>query len=101
MTCQLHMDNENFPEPQKFQPDRFLDSNGSLISSPHLMPFSFGKRSCMGMSLAKMELFLILANFLKKFKVSVPPGQQEPSLRRNLGVNLRPTKYECYVEVRK
>jgi cytochrome P450 len=40
----LHYDPENFDEPTKFKPERFLDSNNQLIKSDALMPFSLGKR---------------------------------------------------------
>ncbi|KAF1758767.1 hypothetical protein GCK72_015227 [Caenorhabditis remanei] len=50
-------DPEIFPEPYEFRPERFLESDGSLKKVEELVPFSIGKRQCLGEGLARMELF--------------------------------------------
>jgi methyl farnesoate epoxidase/farnesoate epoxidase len=53
------MDPEYWGDPEAFRPERFLDpATGSLIRKERFVPFGFGKRVCMGESLAKSELFL-------------------------------------------
>jgi len=45
-------DEEQWPEPEKFQPERFLDENNNLknVNHPAMMPFSVGKRAFTGKS---------------------------------------------------
>ena len=58
-----------FPEPTRFNPDRFIDANGEFQHCDEVIHFSVGKRRCPGEGLAKMELFLLFANLLNQFKV--------------------------------
>lgn len=39
----VHMDPEHWNEPEKFQPERFLNSNGDYVEDPWLMPFGSGE----------------------------------------------------------
>uniref|UniRef100_A0A1I8JR99 Cytochrome P450 n=1 Tax=Macrostomum lignano TaxID=282301 RepID=A0A1I8JR99_9PLAT len=50
----VHHDPLHFPEPDRFQPDRFL-RDGRFQPFRHLLPFSLGKRACPGEALARME----------------------------------------------
>lgn len=59
----LHHDPNYYPEPDKFNPDRFSDKN--IINSSTFMPFGEGPRNCIGMTLIKFNLSLFLiANLL-------------------------------------
>jgi cytochrome P450 len=49
-------------------PERFLQ-DGKLKTSHELIPFSIGKRACLGEGLARLELFLFIANLLNQYKV--------------------------------
>ena len=41
-----------------FRPERFLDCEGRVRRDDHLIPFSIGKRQCLGETLAKVSLLL-------------------------------------------
>uniref|UniRef100_A0A672H2Y9 Steroid 17-alpha-hydroxylase/17,20 lyase n=1 Tax=Salarias fasciatus TaxID=181472 RepID=A0A672H2Y9_SALFA len=86
----LHHDEEEWTDPERFDPGRFLNSDGSgvTVPSPSYLPFGAGVRVCLGEALAKMELFLFLSWILQRFHLSVPPGHPLPSLEGKFGVVL-------------
>lgn len=66
----LHRDPKFYPEPLKFDPDRFLKENISLRNSYSFVPFSSGKRNCIGEKFSVMEIKVLLACILANFDVS-------------------------------
>ncbi|XP_077149197.1 cytochrome P450 2B11-like [Ranitomeya variabilis] len=63
-----------FKKPEEFYPEHFLDSDGNLKKSEAFIPFSIGKRSCAGETLAKMELFIFFTTLLQNFTFEAPSG---------------------------
>ncbi|XP_030584265.1 cytochrome P450 2J6-like [Archocentrus centrarchus] len=78
--------------PDSFNPQHFLDQDGKFRRREAFIPFSMGKRSCLGEQLARMELFLFFTSLLQRFSFSAPVGEQ-PSLEFKLGVTRSPKPY--------
>lgn len=92
----VHHDQSSWEDPEEFRPERFLDEEGKLRNMsefPYFMPFSTGRRMCIGRSIAKTELHLILGGLLQKFIFEHPVGQ-EPDLEGETLISLMPKPYK-------
>ncbi|KAK4295179.1 hypothetical protein Pmani_032235 [Petrolisthes manimaculis] len=54
-------------DPKQFSPQHFLTDDGKVVKPDHFLPFGYGKRVCLGESMARLELFLFLTTLVHKF----------------------------------
>ncbi|KAK6963666.1 cytochrome P450 2U1, partial [Biomphalaria glabrata] len=90
----IHASKEIWGDPEKFRPERFLDAKGNIIKREELMPFSIGRRICLGESLAKMELFLYLSTLFQKFEFLPASPDKVPPLLDTWGLVTAPGLFE-------
>lgn len=71
----LNMSEEHWSEPMAFNPERFLE-NGVYSKPANFLPFSTGKRACVGSKILIHVCFVTLANIIQKFNVAVPVNEE-------------------------
>ncbi|CAG2104432.1 unnamed protein product [Medioppia subpectinata] len=86
----VHHDHKLYQNPELFNPDRFLTNDGkNLIKTEALIPFSMGKRNCVGETLARVEVFLYLVSLLQRYTISAE-NEELLSLEDVFGLTLQP-----------
>lgn len=75
-----------WPEPEKFDPRRFLDNHDGAAPFAYY-PFGGGPRMCIGAGLAALEMVCILAAVARQCRLRLVPGQ---TVRPEAQITLRP-----------
>jgi cytochrome P450 len=76
-----HGREENFAEPERFRPERFL---GGHVPANTWIPFGGGVRRCIGAGFSLMEGVAVLREVLQRYDVSIPPGTRDWPRVRNI-----------------
>ncbi len=74
-----------FPDPDRFDPSRYLHADGDgdgdggerFVPHPKVIPFGLGKRRCLGEALAKMELYVFFTAILARFELRMAEEEEE------------------------
>lgn len=91
------MDPKHFPNPDKFDPNRFINESGKFVASPFVIPFGLGKRRCLGETLARVELFKFFTGIVDHFKIERASNTLICEERSPFSSN-RPVSFEvCFI----
>ncbi|KAF5288529.1 hypothetical protein FQA39_LY15397 [Lamprigera yunnana] len=79
----LHHDDQYFPNPKKFDPERFNSENKSNINQFAYLPFGSGPRNCIGSRFALLEIKMIIVEILRRFEI-VPNAKTEIPIKPSI-----------------
>ncbi|KAK0484583.1 cytochrome P450 [Armillaria novae-zelandiae] len=102
----LHDEND-FPEPDEFRPERFTDGHKLFkdIPDPRDFAFGYGRRICPGRHFAESNLWMNIATLLSVYNIRYPVDangleqKQDPKFIWKLAL-LKPEEFECHFEPR-
>lgn len=87
--------------PEEFRPERFLNEDGSDVIVPkEFIPFSLGPRSCLGETLARIEIFLFTAGLVQKLTFLPERAGILPDTRGDLATTFNAREFKMRVTPR-
>ncbi|XP_044255035.1 probable cytochrome P450 6a23 [Tribolium madens] len=74
----LHKDPDYYPDPEKFDPERFSEENKSKRPDFTWIPFGEGPRLCIGMRFGLLQTKVGLTTILKNYKIKLNSKTKVP-----------------------
>ncbi|KAF7346478.1 hypothetical protein MSAN_01875900 [Mycena sanguinolenta] len=65
-------DKSKYPNPDEFNPERFLNADGQLNTDDHILAFGFGRRICVGRYAADATVWATIVSVLSTFDIAKP-----------------------------
>lgn len=93
----IHRREDYFPDPMRFDPDRFTEQSIAARPAFAYLPFGGGRHICIGQNLARLESLLVLATILSTHQLELVDGQRIVPHPR---MTLRP-KYGLRMQIRR
>ncbi|ETI25665.1 hypothetical protein G647_02439 [Cladophialophora carrionii CBS 160.54] len=104
----IHRNPKDFPEPDRFAPERFIEGHPLHRPFPNekgYMTFGWGRRVCSGQGLAEQGTFLTVARLLWGFNIQKALDKNGKEIPVDIfaytnGLNMRPQEFECRITPR-
>jgi cytochrome P450 len=77
----VHRRPELWPDPEQFNPDRFLEARQSPYT---FFPFGGGARRCLGAAFATYQMKIVIAEILSRVELKPVPGYKASATRRGI-----------------
>ncbi|XP_015272672.1 PREDICTED: LOW QUALITY PROTEIN: cytochrome P450 2J2-like [Gekko japonicus] len=88
------LDPKEWETPEEFNPNHFLDKDGSFVEREAFLPFGAGARVCLGEQLARIELFIFFTSLLRAFTFQLPEGVKELNADPIVQISFVPHPYK-------
>ena len=93
----IHHNENYFENASQFIPERFLDSKGHYKRLDGYLPYTCGRRECLGKRFAEKEIAYLVVTLLKNFDLSLPFDEHIDTEPLS-GTLLRPKPYKVKIE---
>jgi cytochrome P450 len=72
----IHHRADLYPDPDRFDPDRWLEENAKQIPRSAVIPFGAGPRRCIGEDIGITKATIALATITSRWRLDLLPGQR-------------------------
>ncbi|VDK17602.1 unnamed protein product [Anisakis simplex] len=88
----IHHNEEYYPNPEKFDPNRFSSAEKALRDPLAFIPFGYGPRNCIGMRFALIQIRFTMARLIRKYKFILPDEMKDKPLELDTSMMTKPVK---------
>ncbi len=84
----IHYDETNYTNPEVFDPDRFLHSSSKNRHPCSYIPFSTGRKNCVGEKFSLIQLKVFMAHILHNFDIQSHRGEKDSQKNSSLNSSI-------------